>query len=59
MLDLVGVAAGGTTSAAGKSLVFTFGLTFLGEAVVLWLRSGSTGLLPRTSDARSSGHKRA
>ena len=43
VLDLVGIAAGGTASAAGSSLVFTFGLTLLGEAVVLWLRSGSTG----------------
>ncbi len=43
VLDLVGIAAGGTTSAVESSLVFTFGLTLLGEAVVLWLRSGSAG----------------
>jgi len=44
-LDLVGLAAGGTLSAAGKSLVLTFGLTLLAEAVVLWLRSEGSGLL--------------
>jgi hypothetical protein len=33
-LDLVGVAAGGTASAVGKSLVLTFGLTLLGRAGV-------------------------
>jgi hypothetical protein len=40
VLDLIGIAAGGTPSAAGKSLVFTIGLTLLGEAVVLFVRSG-------------------
>jgi hypothetical protein len=40
VLDVIGVAAGGSTSAVGKSLVFTLGLTLLGEAVVLWMRSG-------------------
>ncbi len=38
-LDLVGFAAGGGFSAAGKSLVLTFGLTLLAEAVVIWMRS--------------------
>ena len=46
VLDLIGVAAGSTTSAVGKSLVLTLGLTLLGEAAVLWVRSGgATGLL--------------
>jgi hypothetical protein len=46
-VDLVGVAAGSTASAVGKSLVLTFGLTLLGEAAVLWLRSeGSSYLRP-------------
>jgi len=40
VLDLIGVAAGGSASAVGKSLVFTLGLTLLGEALVLWMRSG-------------------
>jgi hypothetical protein len=57
MLDLIGIAAGGSASAAGKSLVLTFGLTLLGEAVVLWMRSeGVTGLLKplaANSDRRS------
>jgi hypothetical protein len=44
VLDLIGVAMGGTTSEVGKSLVFTLGLTLLGEAAVLWMRSGSPGL---------------
>jgi hypothetical protein len=39
-LDLVGIAGGGTASAAGRSLVLTFGLTLLGEAAVLFVRSG-------------------
>jgi hypothetical protein len=43
-IDLAGVAAGGTFSAMGKSLVLSFGLTLLGEAIVLWLRSESIGL---------------
>ncbi len=57
VLDLIGVAAGAGTSAVGKSLVLTFGLTLLGEAVVIWMRTGgATGLLnpPRpTSDPRA------
>jgi hypothetical protein len=43
-IDIAGVAAGGTFSAMGKSLVLTFGLTLLGEAIVLWLRSEATGV---------------
>jgi hypothetical protein len=46
VLDLIGVAAGSGASVVGKSLVFTFGLTLLGEAVVIWIRTGgATGLL--------------
>ena len=46
VLDLIGIAAGSAGSAVGKSLLLTFGLTLLGEAVVLKLRtSGTTGLL--------------
>jgi hypothetical protein len=41
VLDLIGVAAGETFSAAGKSLIFTLGLTLVGEAIVLSLRSGT------------------
>jgi hypothetical protein len=55
VLDLIGVAAGGTTSAVGKSLLLTFGLTLLGEAIVVWMRTGgATGLLnpPRATAAQ-------
>ena len=46
VLDLIGIAAGGSTSAVGKSLLLTFGLTLLGEAIVVWMRTGgATGLL--------------
>jgi hypothetical protein len=61
VLDLIGVAAGETFSAAGKSLIFTLGLTLVGEAIVLSLRSGTAwsgaarsgaaGPLPQASDA--------
>ncbi len=46
ILDAVGVAAGMSFSTVGNSLVFTLGLTLLGEAIVLFMRSGgATGLL--------------
>lgn len=38
VLDVVLVAAGGTASAAARSLALVFGLTLLGEAGALWLR---------------------
>ena len=57
VLDLIGVAAGARAATVGNSLLLTFGLTLLGEAVVLWLRTGgATGLLtpsPQASDPRS------
>jgi hypothetical protein len=40
VLDLIAVAGGGTASGVGKSLIFTLGLTLLGEAFVLFVRSG-------------------
>lgn len=45
VLDLIGVAAGGSASTVGKSLVFTLGLTLLGEALVLLVRSGGAATL--------------
>jgi hypothetical protein len=54
-LDLIGIAAGAGTSAVGKSLLLTFGLTLLGEAIVVWMRTaGTTGLVnpPRATAAR-------
>jgi hypothetical protein len=59
VLDLVGVAAGGSASAAGKSLVFTLGLTLLGEALVLWMRSGGATALLNSQSATSGQPKDA
>jgi hypothetical protein len=42
VLDLIGVAAGEAFSTAEKSLIFTLGLTLVGEAIVLSMRSGAT-----------------
>jgi hypothetical protein len=53
VLDLIGVAAGGSASAAGKSLVFTLGLTLLGEAAVLLIRSGGATTLLNSRAATS------
>jgi hypothetical protein len=56
VLDLIGIASGSTSSVVGKSLVLTFGLTLLGEAVVIWMRTGgATGLLnpPRAATPQS------
>jgi uncharacterized membrane protein len=44
-LDLAGIAAGETAAAAGQSLILTLGLTLLGEAAVIWYRSGGVGQL--------------
>lgn len=41
VIDLIGLAAGATLAGAERSLVFTLGLTLVGEALVLWLRSES------------------
>jgi len=41
VIDVVGVAAGGSRSVLTTSLVFSLGLTLLGEAGVVWLRSGA------------------
>ena len=54
VLDLIGVAAGEAFSTAGKSLIFTLGLTLAGEAIVLSIRSGATWPGPaRPGTARS------
>jgi hypothetical protein len=53
-IDLIGVAAGASTAAAGKSLLFSFGLTLLGEAFVLWYRSQAGGLLSSPRPAAPS-----
>jgi hypothetical protein len=41
IFDVVGVAAGSTFSAVSKSLVLALGLTMLGEAIALLVRSGA------------------
>jgi hypothetical protein len=51
VLDLIGVAAGEAFSTAEKSLIFTLGLTLVGEAIVLSMRSGAFGQPGRTGDA--------
>jgi hypothetical protein len=40
-LDAVGVAAGGTFATLSSSLVFTLGLSLVGEAAVVWMRAQS------------------
>lgn len=42
ILDAIGLAAGMSFSTVGQSLVFTLGLTLVGEAIVLFARSGGT-----------------
>jgi hypothetical protein len=57
VLDLIGLAAGSTGSAVGKSLLLTFGLTLLGEAIVIWTRTqGATGTMkaPRAYSGQGS-----
>ena len=41
VIDLIGLAAGATLAGAEHSLLFTLGLTLVGEALVLWLPAGS------------------
>jgi hypothetical protein len=40
-LDAGGVAAGGTSAALSSSILFSLGLTLLGEAAIVWLRAQS------------------
>jgi hypothetical protein len=42
LIDLIGLAAGATLAGAEQSLVFTLGLTLVGEALILWLRAESS-----------------
>jgi hypothetical protein len=59
VLDLIGVAAGASAAAAGKSLVFTLGLTLLAEAAVLWMRSGGATTLLNSRPATTGQAKDA
>lgn len=56
LIDAAVVAGGGSASAVGKSLVLTFGLTLLGEAAVIWVRTGGPALL--AAPGRSLGARR-
>jgi hypothetical protein len=58
ILDLAGVAAGETFSAAGHSLILSLGLTLLGEAAVIWYRSGGAAHLNTSkADDRDQLHR--
>jgi hypothetical protein len=54
VLDFAGVAAGETAKSAGSSLLVALGLTLLGEAAIVWYRSGGAAQLtsgrPRSQD---------
>jgi hypothetical protein len=61
VLDLAGVAAGETAKAAGSSLIVSLGLTLLGEAAVVWYRSGGAAQLtsgPRGGQDQLPGQRR-
>jgi hypothetical protein len=53
VLDVGAVAAGASASAVGKSLVLSFGLALLGEAVVIWTRTGGATELLNPSQRTS------
>ena len=53
-LDALGVAAGGTTAALSSSILLSLGLTLLGEAAIVWLRTQSL----TAGDARMAGQYR-
>ena len=44
-LDMAGVAAGEPVAVAMQSLILSLGLTLLGEAAVIWYRTGGAGQL--------------
>jgi hypothetical protein len=53
ILDLIGIASGGTASAVGNSLVLTLGLTLLGEATVVWMRTGGAAAMLNSAQETS------
>ena len=55
LLDLIGLAAGSPGSAVGESLLLTFGLTLLGEAIVIWIRTQDASGTAKAPRARSGG----
>jgi hypothetical protein len=52
VLDLIGLTAGSSGSAVGKSLLLTFGLTLLGEAIVIWTRTQGATLVGAEAEGR-------
>ncbi|MGA2013328.1 MAG: hypothetical protein ABSH51_22705 [Solirubrobacteraceae bacterium] len=61
VLDIVGVAAGGNASAVGQSLLFTLGLTLLGEALIVLMRSSpaAASLNPRSATGGQASDSRS
>jgi hypothetical protein len=55
VLDLGGVAAGGTASALSSSILFSLGLTLMGEAAIIWLRSQSLVTTAAPGDGQYRG----
>jgi hypothetical protein len=59
VVDVGGVAAGGTTAALSSSILFSLGLTFLGEAAVVWFRTQSLTAGNVPPEGRYRGHVQA
>jgi hypothetical protein len=55
VVDLVGIAAGGTWAGASRSLLFTLGLTLVAEAGVVHLRAQSSGVPLAPAESGRSG----
>jgi hypothetical protein len=55
VVDLIGIAAGGTWAGSSQSLLFTLGLTLVAEAGVIYLRALSAGVPIAPAEA---GHSR-
>jgi hypothetical protein len=53
-LDVAGIAVGEPIAAATQSLILSLGLTLLGEAAVVWYRSGGAGQLTAGRPANPS-----
>jgi hypothetical protein len=53
-LDVAGVAAGEPTAVATQSLILSLGLTLLGEAAVIWFRSGGAAQLGSSQPGNTS-----
>jgi hypothetical protein len=55
-LDGVGVLAGGTRAALSSSILLSLGLTLLGEAAIVWMRSGGSLTSLTRSVGQYGGH---